>query len=232
MVNADTHQCVLDPHDDPVAQQRLEEYDRSRHTENRNRLVTPIDGVILSLARDQNGQHLASGQLVAPGLVVAQVAAVGDLIADVDVVGPDLARVGEGLSARVRHHAYDDRLFSGAVVRLAPAVDPITRALRAEVEVDNREGLLRPGMFVEVRMVVESRSSVPVVPRAGVAERSGRRVVFVLRGQRVSKREVVLGLGNDETVEVREGLSAGERIAVRGLETLTDQTRVRVTGSL
>ena len=116
------------------------------------------------------------------------------------------------------------------MVRLAPSVDPITRALRAEVEVDNREALLRPGMFVEVTVVVERRIDVAVVPREAVTDRGGRRVVFVLTGQRVALREVELGLGDDEVVEIRSGVEPGDRVVLRGHETLTDQTRVRVTG--
>jgi RND family efflux transporter MFP subunit len=207
------------------------EYDRSRHTETRNSLVTPIDGVILSLARDQRGQPLASGQLVDPGLVVAEVAPTDELVADVDLVGPDVARVQVGQEARIRHHAWEDRLFAGVVYRMAPTIDPITRALRAEVEVDNRGGLLRPGMFVEVTVVGTRREGVPVVPRVAVTDRGGQRVVFVLNGQRVSRTEVDLGLGDDEIVEIKSGVEAGDKVVVRGLETLTDQTRVRVTGS-
>jgi RND family efflux transporter MFP subunit len=207
------------------------EYDRSRHTESRNRLITPIDGVILSLARDAQGRPLASGQLVAPGFVVATVAPTESLIADVDLVGSDIARVREGLPARVRHHAWKGKTFDGNVIRLAPTIDPVSRALRAEVEVDNRQGLLRPGMFVEVTVIGERRTGVLVVPREAVTDRGGKKVVFVLNGPRVSRREISLGLGDDSIVEVREGLEPGERIVIRGLETLTDQTRVRVTGS-
>jgi len=59
----------------------------------------------------------------------------------------------------------------------------------------------------------------------------GQKVVFVLDGQRVNRREVVLGFGDEDVVEVREGLAVGDRIVVKGLETLTDGTRVRVAGS-
>ena len=113
---------------------------------------------------------------------------------------------------------------------LAPTIDPVTRALRSEVEVDNADGLLRPGMFVEVAVVGELRENVPVVPREAITDRGGKRVVFVLTGQRVALRDVSLGLGDDDRVEIRDGVSEGERVVVRGLETLTDQTRVRVTG--
>ena len=67
-------------------------------------------------------------------------------------------------------------------------------------------------------------------PRDGRIPR-GKWVVFLLKGQRVAMKEVVLGLGDDNIVEIREGLSEGERVVTRGLETLADQTRVRVTGN-
>jgi membrane fusion protein (multidrug efflux system) len=207
------------------------EYDRSRHTESRNRLVTPIDGMILSLARDASGQPMASGQLVSPGQVIAQVAPTGELIGDIDLVGPDIARVAVGQTARIRHHAWENESFSGRLIRLAPTIDPVTRALRAEIEIPNPDNLLRPGMFVEVTIIAERREAVPVVPREAVVERGGKRVVFVLRSSTVSQREVVLGLGDDEIVEVREGVEAGEKVVVRGLQTLADGARVRVTGS-
>ena len=203
--------------------------ERSRRTEDRNRMITPIDGVILKLARDTDGQLLASGQLVNVGQLVAQIAPLDPLIADVDLIGDDVALVRVGLEARARYHAWDETLFAGKVLRLAPTVDQRTRALRAEVEIENAEQRLRPGMFVEVTLIGERRENVAVVPRSAVTDRGGRRVVFVLAGQRVALREVTLGLGDDVLVEVRRGLETGERIVVRGLETLTDQMLVRVT---
>ncbi|RLE29797.1 MAG: hypothetical protein DRJ61_13835, partial [Acidobacteria bacterium] len=206
------------------------EYDRSLLVEVRNRLVTPIDGVILTLARDSNGRPMADGQLVAPGFAVAQIAPTGELVADIDIVGLDVARIREGLPVRVLHHAFGDQEFEGRVVRLAPSINELTRALRAEVGVDNSSGLLRPGMFVEAEVLIERREGVAVVPRDAIADRAGKRVVFVLQGQRVVRREVELGLGDDRMVEVWSGIEQGERVVVRGLETLTDGSRVRVTG--
>ena len=205
-------------------------WERSQLTEERSRLVTPISGVILWLARDSNDLPMADGQRVELGSPVAQVAPIAILIADVDVVGADVARIEPGLEARLRHFAWEGEHFTGRVVRLAPTIDPVTRTVRVEVEVDNAARKLRPGMFVEVTLVAERREGVPVVPREALTERGGTRVVFVLDSQRVEQREVVPGLGDDEIVEVRQGLEPGERVVVRGLETLTDGTRVRVSG--
>lgn len=206
------------------------ELERSRRTEERNRLTTPIGGVILALARDKDGQLLANGQLVSPGQIIVQVAPLHPLVADVELVGRDIGVVAVGLEARAQYHAWPRETFPGKVLRLAPTVDQRTRSLRAEVEIDNRMGRLRPGMFVEVTLVGERRENVPVVPRSAVTDRGGRPVVFVLRQQYVAQQAVELGLGDDERVEVRTGVAQGDLVVVSGLETLTDKMAVRVMG--
>ena len=146
-------------------------------------------------------------------------------------MGPELARVRPGQAVQIRHYAFEDVAIRGTVLRLSPAMDPETHTFRAEVDVDNSRRLLRPGMFVEAAIIAERRTNVSVVPRDAVTERAGRSVVFVIDGQRAVRRNVSLGLGDDDLVEVREGVEPGERIVVRGLETLTDGTRVRVVGA-
>jgi RND family efflux transporter MFP subunit len=217
---------------DSLEDARLE-YERSLNSEKRNQLTTPIGGIILRMARDRDNQNqpLAGGQYVNPGFEIARIAPVNVLVADVDLVAQDITRAVEGLPARIRNYSWEGEFFNGKVARLAPVIDPVTRALRAEVEVDNSQGKLRPGMFVDVTIVKEQRKGVPVVPREAVTNRGGKWVVFLLKGQRVVRKEVVQGLGDDNIVEIREGLSVGERVVTRGLETLIDQARVRVTGT-
>lgn len=204
--------------------------ERSQRTEARAHLVASIDGVVLKLARDAKGQLMTNGQQVTQGLEIAQVAALDELIADIDLVGRDgLALVQVNQEARVTHHAWANQDFNGRVLRIAPTVNEQTRALRAEVAIDNSSGVLRPGMFVEVTLITERHENVPIVPRRAITERGGRNVAFVLRGQRVSQVDVTLGLGDDENIEIRSGITAGDRVVVRGLETLTNDMPVRVT---
>lgn len=215
------------------AQERYEtalyNFERSTLDAAKATLVTPIAGTVLRLARDANGRPQADGQLVRSGFTVAEIAALDELVADIDLIGPELARVGVGLAARIRHYAFEES-FAGEVIRLAPMLDPVKHTFRAEVSVANTERLLRPGMFVEVIVVVEQRPDVVVVSRDAVANRAGRPVAFVLDGQRVSRRDLRLGLGDDDKVQVLEGVAEGDRVAVRGLETLTDGARIRVVG--
>ena len=208
----------------------LYNFERSELDAAKATLATPIDGTILRLARDSDSRPQADGQLVRSGFVVAEIAPLDELIADIDLIGPELARVEVGLAARIRHYAFDE-LFPGEVIRLSPMLDPVKHTFRAEVTVANGDGKLRPGMFVEVVVVVEQRQDVVVVPREAVVNRAGRSVVFALDGMRVSRRNVRIGLGDDDMIQVMDGVAEGDRVVVRGLETLNDGQRVRIVGS-
>lgn len=206
----------------------LHDYEMSKRTSEKARIVTPIDGVILQLARDTDGRPMADGQKVLAGFEIARIAPTDTLIADVDLVGPELARVRPGQEVQVSHYAFPGMTLPGRVLRLSPQMDPRTHTFRVEVEVGNAEGLLKPGMFIQASIVSERRENVATVPREAVAKRAGRDVVFVIDGQRAAMRVVRLGVGERLSIEIRDGVAAGERVAVRGLETLTDETRVRV----
>ncbi|MYD98131.1 MAG: efflux RND transporter periplasmic adaptor subunit [Gammaproteobacteria bacterium] len=229
------HAANLEPEEElQTAEERYENalynFERSTLDAAKATLTTPIDGTILRLARDNNHRPQADGQLVQPGFSVAEIAPLDVLIADIDLIGPELGRVSVGLAARIRHYAFDDTLFDGEVIRLSPVLDPVKHTFRAEVTVANAERLLRPGMFVEVVIVIEQRQDVVVVSRDAVANRAGKTVVFAMDGQRVSRRDVRLGLGDDDKVQVLDGVAVGDRVVVRGLETLIDGNRVREVG--
>jgi len=214
-----------------VYEDALHDFDTSQRTFQKTRITTPIAGVVLQLARDQNDIPVADGQKVMAGFMVARIAPTDRLIADVDLVGPELARVKDGQPVRIHHYAFDDITMAGTILRLSPSMDPRTHSFRVEVEVDNAQELLRPGMFVQASIIAERRNNVTVVPRDAITQRAGRNVVFVIDGQRAAKRDVSLGLADDDQIEVLDGVKPGERIVVRGLETLTDGTRVRVISS-
>lgn len=208
----------------------LLDYERSKLNASKSKLSSPIGGVVLTLARNNDNLPVADGQLIAPGFKVAEVAPLGELIADVDLVGPELSQVEVGMEVRVRHFAYKEP-NTGQVLRIAPKLDPQTHTFRIEVQVDNENDRFRPGMFVETNIIAAKRAEVPVVPREAVTRRGDASVVFVVNGQRVDRRTVRLGLSDADKYEVVDGIDIEDQVVVRGLETLTDGTRIRIIGS-
>ena len=155
-------------------QQAQDAYDRAKLSDENTQVVAPIDGVILILARDQENVPIADGQLVNAGLLVAQIASLDVLEAYVDLIGPDLSKVQEGQQVRIGHYAFSELDIMGSVVRLSPSVDPQTHTFQAVIEVDNRDRILRPGMFVQTEIITEQRLEVPVVSYEAISRRGSR----------------------------------------------------------
>ena len=175
-------------------------YQISLNTETQNNIRSPIDGVILKLSRNEDGQRMANGQPVEAGQIIAQVAPLDHLTADIDLVSTDIPLVNKGLEARVNSHIWGDESFRGEVLRLVPTVDERTRTLQAEVSIDNEKGRLKPGMFVEVTLIVDRKENVPVIYNRSLTDRGGRKVVFVANGSVLNNERSLLEYVKESTL--------------------------------
>jgi cobalt-zinc-cadmium efflux system membrane fusion protein len=143
------------------------------------------------------------------------------VVADLDRTWAELAvspeevasiRVGQLVSILAR--GIKDKA-EGKVIYVSPIVDRDTHQVHVMAEINNRDGMWRPGSFVSAAIVFD-RESVPIaVPADAVQTMDGRPVAFVRTGEGFQKRQVVLGQSDDQATEVVSGLRLGETIAVR-----------------
>lgn len=188
------------------------------------RIVSPIEGVV-SLRR------LDRGTLVGQVNTGAILTVVKDetLRVFVAVAERESTMLALGQKATVEVDALSGQRFEGKVVRLAPAYDQATRTLDAEVHLDNREHRLRPGMYGRASIVLGVHPSARVVNEAAVQLSDGKAHVFVLKGDKVERRPVKLGVDLGTELEIESGLSPEEEVVVAGLESLADGAKVRVS---
>ena len=186
------------------------------------RLIAPMDGVVLS-------RRVDPGALVGPSTgPVLTVVATDALRVFVPVTERDAASVQLGQTAELTVDALPGRTFSARVSRLAPAFDPVTRTLDAEVLVPNPDGALRPGMYGRALIVTGVHPGAVVAPVSALQRAGERWFAFVVRDGRASRREVAVGIEDGEDLEVTRGLSAGDELITAGLDALSDNAAVRV----
>lgn len=125
--------------------------------------------------------------------------------------------------------AATEREFTGVVDFVDPVVQVPARTILIKARVPNRQRLLKPGMFIEARLATEVRNDAVVVPEDAVLPLEGADFVWVVDEGVVSRRQVTLGVRNPGTVEVREGLDAGETVVVGGLQRLFEGAPVAPT---
>ena len=124
------------------------------------------------------------------------------------------AWVKTGQEVSVTVEAYPGRTFKGKITRINPSVDQQTRAFEVEALIDNRESLLKPGFFVKATIPSNYVVDALFVPEEALLYVYGVYKVFVIDGNTVKEREVKIGEHSGDGVEVVEGLTQGERIAI------------------
>jgi membrane fusion protein (multidrug efflux system) len=124
--------------------------------------------------------------------------------------------------------AYANDLFKGRVLTVGSRVDPITRSVVVRAQVPNREGKLKPGMFMTVRLLHGAGKTLVLPEQALVPERD-KQFVFGVRDGKAYKTEIVVGRRRPGEVEVLEGLVAGDEVIIEGTQKVRDGVAVRVT---
>ncbi|NKB88162.1 MAG: efflux RND transporter periplasmic adaptor subunit [Acidobacteria bacterium] len=190
----------------------------------KQRILAPIDGYLAELS------EATESTMVEANDVIGKIVDYSGVIADLSIPNSDIASVERGQIVRVANSAFGDRLFEGRVVMIDPTLDPSTRTFHVEVQLENPELALRPGMFVKADIVTEVREGIVVVARELVLTRQNRDVVFVEVDGRAEMRPIEVGLEDDTVVEVLSGLEVGDRVITSNYETLRTRTPVRVTG--
>ncbi|WP_224364929.1 efflux RND transporter periplasmic adaptor subunit [Hyalangium versicolor] len=177
-------------------------------------LTAPIDGVLVE-ARATVGAQVEPSR---PLFTVLDAAVVW---VEARVYENDVARVESATGALVHSEAYEDQHFPARLYHVGQMVDESTRSVRVLFELDNKEGRLRPGMFVEVAIGAGGAQQVLAVPESAVVEEEGRSFIFIHTApESFERREVVLGVRDGSWRAVRQGLKEGERVVVQGVATL------------
>ena len=187
-------------------------------------LLSPIDGILDQILVDR-GEY---GNVGMPAGVVVQVDRL-KVVVDVPEKDVTSVRVGQRvqvLPADLDHSAVVGR--KGKVIHVGFQGDELTRTYRTKIEIDNRGGLLRPGMIVRVQFVRRLLTDVLVIPLYAVQDRDGKKYVFVEENGSAVQREVRFGPVIGDRVVVFGGLQEGENLIVKGHQLVADGGPVNV----
>jgi membrane fusion protein, multidrug efflux system len=180
------------------------------------------------------------GQFVAPGNPIVSLQSLDPVYVNFSLPEQNLARLREGLVARLSVDAYPGEIFEGRISAIEPEVDTATRNVRIQATVPNPQRKLRPGMFSRLSLDFANSRTVILVPRTAISFAPFGNSVYVVtetgegeqKSRVVKRRFVKTGEIRGDLVEVTEGLKAGEEIASSGLLKLQNDTRVTINNSV
>jgi RND family efflux transporter MFP subunit len=187
-------------------------------------IVSPVAGFVAARVLDP-------GAWVTPNSVFISVVDIGVVRLVANIVEKDLRRISAGMKATVEVDAFPGEKFEARIAHVAPVLDPATRTAQIEVEINNSNLRLKPGMYARVSFTVEHKENALVVPANAIVDLNGKKGVFLPDEGDVAKfHEITIGMVDPKQVEVSSGLTEGTRVVTTGATALREGDRIVLLG--
>ncbi len=172
-------------------------------------VTAPISGAITAL-------DVRPGMTIMQGAPLATISGISPIWLVVSVPQGDAGAARPGGRVTATLAAYPGETFSGRIESVLPAADAATRTIEVRVALDNRQGRLRPGMTAQVHIEGPDARPALVVPTEAVIRTGTRTMVIVANESGYAPTEVQLGRQSGDNIEIRSGLSEGQRVVASG----------------
>ena len=185
-------------------------------------LASPLAGIVARI-------NVQPGQTVEPNTVVAEIVDPGRLVVTANVPAAEAATLKPGQAAELFANRASGSAARGTVLFVSPQVDAKTATTLVRVAVAADTGL-RPGQFVQVRIVTEERAGKLAVPREAVyTDHDGQSTLSIVEGDVAKQKTVKTGLRDGDLMEVEgEGVREGATVVTLGSYALPKETKVRI----
>ncbi len=198
------------------------------------KVTAPFDGVVTARNVDVGALVTAGGT---PGLAAMpgelfHVEQTDTLRVFVNVPQDDASYVTAGTQVYLTTQQYPGRRFPAKVARSADAIDPVSRTLRVEIDVDNRDGVLLPGAYAQAHLQLQTAHPALDLPVSALLFRpDGVTVALVGRDDKVQLKRVTIGRDFGTYVEIATGLSNADRIIDNPGDAIVDGESVKISAA-
>ncbi len=187
------------------------------------RIHAPIDGQVIyatsTRRRRWNQEPLSEGMEVRERQELIHLPATASAKAEISIHESNLEKIRTGMPAEITVDALPDRVYTGAVARIAPLPDaqsmwmnPDLKIYNTDIHIDNSDESLRPGMSCQARIIAAEYEQALYIPIQSVIRAGRQPTVFVLHNGVVESRNVQIGLDNNRMVHILGGLEEGEAV--------------------
>jgi RND family efflux transporter MFP subunit len=190
-------------------------------------LTAPFDGIVTYRSVDPGDLVQAAGGSKG-GETLLRVAQVNKLRVVTHVPERDAVWLDVGDAVELEFDAFPGKVFSGKISRTAGALNGSTQRMQAEVDLDNSDGKLLPGLYGRAKISLEKRPGALVLPAGAVRFGQGPSHVYVVVGSTVKHQPITIGLDHGDWVEVLSGLSGNEQVVNGMIGRLADGATVSV----
>lgn len=189
-----------------------------------NTVRAPFSGYVSERTADL-GEYISP---TAPNTKIATIVRTSTLRMKIDIPEQSIGKIATGQGISLQTSAYPDKNFAGTVVRISPNVNVQARTLTVEAEVQNSDGLLKPGQFATVRITQSKPENAVMIPVSAVRTEGETNRVYIIKDGMAREQFVQLGLLENNMIQVKQGVAEGDIVATSNVGQLVDGIYVRV----
>ena len=204
-----------------VPDHQIEELRRTRQVKKELHIHAPAAGIVVNVGVREGQYVTARDELYA----IADLSKVWVLV---DIYEGELPWVRVGDEAEMTVMAAPGEAFTGRLTYIYPYAERATRTVKARLEFENSERLLKPDMFADVTIQASAKREAVAVPAEAIVRSGLREQVFVLRGPgKFEPREVIIGVSSEGWTEIRDGVVPGERVVISAQFLIDSESKLR-----
>ena len=193
----------------------------------------PFDAVVLTKNADVGDIVTPIGAAANAKAAVVTIADLNSLQVEADVSESNLEKIKTGQPCEIQLDAFPDSRFAGVLHMIVPTADRSKATVLVKVRFLDMDSRVLPEMSAKVAFLQrgvkdEEKKPLTAINPAAVVTRDGKNMVFLVKGEKVVGSPIILGNRMGDLIEVRSGVKAGDKIALKPLEKLKDGTRIKM----
>jgi Cu(I)/Ag(I) efflux system membrane fusion protein len=183
-------------------------------------LRSPVNGVVMT-------RNVAAGARVMLADTLYELADLSSVWVIADLYESDLSRVVTGSTVQITIESVPGRIWGGRVDFISPTINPATRTATVRIQLDNKDGALKPDMYANV-LLDQVSGPVVAVPDSAVMQTGTRSIAFVARGDgEFDPRQVETGTRAGGWIEIRRGIAAGDTVVADANFLVDSESRLK-----
>lgn len=197
----------------------MEDYNLAKLNLDYTRITAPMSGVI-------SVKNIEVGQMSAPGQEAFRIVDLSTIIAESGVSDKDITKLQYGQDVKINLQSGEQ--YTGKIDSISPVTNQMTSTYPISVLIDNPDGKLKAGMFADIEIIFGVNKNGIAIKNTSLMNEDGIFSVFVNKGGIAAKKNVRIGIQDEEYTEILDGITSSDQVICAGQDTLKDGDKVKV----
>lgn len=198
-------------------------YNQAREALDNAVVTAPVGGIVSQV-------NVTVGNMASNAQPALSLTNPKNLYSSLSVAESIVNRLSKGNTVKVTVPSVSEDSFRGEIENISPTSDPRTQLYPIKISLDNPSGLIKPGMFARVELVIEEKTDVMAINSEAVILKNEKTIVYVVEGDKAVAKEVVTGLDTGVDIEIMKGLKLNDKVIIKGQTLVDEGQNVKIVG--